>query len=229
MKHIEIVIINPNSTESMTQKCAAAGQSIAGPGTNITGLNPAHSPASIQGFYDVAAATIPMIEVIQQHQDKDAFVIACFDDTGLDAARCVTEKPVIGIGEAAFHMASLISCNFSVITTLRRSVPGIENNLRNYGLDRRCARVRASEIPVLDLEKNDPAVLQKLYTEIEAAIDEDKAEAIVLGCAGMVALMEALQQRYGLPVIDGVTAAVALAEAAVRYGLKTSKIGGYAG
>lgn len=229
MKHIEIAVINPNSTDSMTEKCAAAGQTVAGPGTYITGLNPTHSPSSIQGFYDVAAATIPMIEIIQQHQDKDAFVISCFDDTGLDAARCVTEKPIIGIGEAAFHMASLISCNFSVITTLRRSVPGIENNLRNYGLDRRCARVRASEIPVLDLEKNDPAVLQKLYTEIEASIHEDKAEAIVLGCAGMVALMEELQQRYGLPVIDGVTAAVALAEAAVRYGLKTSKIGGYAG
>lgn len=229
MKNIEIALINPNSTASMTQKCAEAGKTVAGPGTVVTGLNPVTSPASIQGYYDVAAATIPLLDVIKANQGKDAFIIACFDDTGLDAARCITDKPVIGIGEAAFHMASLISCKFSVITTLRRSVPGIENNLRSYGLNRRCARVRASEIPVLDLEKGSTEVLAKLHSEIEAAIQEDQAEAIVLGCAGMVALMEDLQNRYGLPVIDGVTAAVTLAEAAVRYGLKTSKIGGYAG
>ncbi len=229
MKNIDIALINPNSTTSMTRKCAEAGKTVAGPGTVVTGLNPAASPASIQGYYDVAAATMPMLELIKANQGKDAFIIACFDDTGLDAARCITDKPVIGIGEAAFHMASLISCKFSVITTLRRSVPGIENNLRSYGLDRRCARVRASEVPVLDLEKGTPEVMAKLHREIEAAIEEDQAEAIVLGCAGMVALMEELQSRYGLPVIDGVTAAVTLAEAAVRYGLKTSKIGGYAG
>lgn len=229
MKQINIALVNPNSTAAMTEKCVVAAQSVLGPGTTVTGCTPQDSPLSIQGYRDVAAATMPMLDLIQEHQDKDAFIIACFDDTGLDAARCITDKPVIGIGEAAFHMASFISCTFSVVTTLRRSVPGIKNNLRSYGLDRRCAGVRASEIPVLDLEQKDPATLQKLHQEIEAALEQDQAEAIVLGCAGMVDLMEELEKCYGVPVIDGVTAAVALAEAAVRYGLKTSKIGGYAG
>jgi len=229
MNQMKIALINPNSTTAMTEKCTAAAISAAGPRTTVAGLNPRTSPVSIQGYYDVAAATMPMLELIQENQDKDAFIIACFDDTGLDAARCITDKPVIGIGEAAYHMVSLICCKFSVITTLRRSVPGIENNLRNYGFDRRCARVRASEIPVLDLEKNNPETLEQLHREIEAAIEQDQAEAIVLGCAGMVTLMEDLQKKYGLPFIDGVTAAVALAEAAVRCGLRTSQIGGYAG
>jgi len=225
---MKIVIINPNSTVSMTDKCVLAGRAVAGPGTEVVGATPADSPASIQGFYDVALSTAPMLAEMERHPDADAFVIACFDDTGLNAARCLTDKPVVGIGEAAFHMAAIISCRFSVVTTLRRSVPGIMDNLRSYGLAERCARVRASEIPVLDLERRSPEMTARLHGEIRAAIDEDGAEAIVLGCAGMVDLMDELAAAFGLPVVDGVTCAVSLAEALVRTGLKTSKIGGYA-
>ena len=155
-------------------------------------------------------------------------VIACFDDTGLDAARCAVEVPVVGIGEAAFHAASLLSCKFSVVTTLRRSVPGIEANLLRYGLDRRCARVRASEVPVLELERDDPATLARIETEIRLALEEDGAEAIVLGCSGMANLAKRLSDKFGVPVLEGVTCATALIEALAALGLKTSKIGGYA-
>ena len=79
-------------------------------------------------------------------------VIACFDDTGLDAARALAHAPVVGIGEAAFHVASLVAGRFSVVTTLSRAIPAIEFNLIKYGLASRCARVRAAEIPVLALE-----------------------------------------------------------------------------
>ena len=82
----------------------------------------------------------------------DAAILACFDDTGLDAARTVFDGPVVGIGEAAFHMASLVAGSFSVVTTLQRSVPAIEHNLVRYGLASRCRSVRASEVPVLALE-----------------------------------------------------------------------------
>ncbi len=115
-------------------------------------------------------------------------IIACFDDTGLDAARCAVEVPVVGIGEAAFHAASMLSCRFSVVTTLFRSVPGIEANLVRYGLMTRCASVRASAIPVLDFEAGDGKIYERLSKEVGAAIEEDHAEAIVLGCAGMADL-----------------------------------------
>ena len=83
-------------------------------------------------------------------------IVACFDDTGLDAARCLTAAPVVGIGEAGFHFASMLSNKFSVVTTLSRSVPAIEHNLVRYGLAHRCARVRASDVPVLELEEAIP-------------------------------------------------------------------------
>lgn len=224
---MNITLINPNSTASMTVKCHAAACSVASPTTRITSVNPEDSPASLQGYLDVAHAVVPMLRIMEAYPDSDAFIIACFDDSGLAAARCLTDKPVIGIGEAAFHMASIISCKFSVVTTLRRSIPGITENLKNYGLMERCAGVRASEISVLDLEKDDPNTLDTLNRCIRKAIEEDGAEAIVLGCAGMTNLTAQLAAEHKLPVIDGVTAAVGLGEALVRCGLRTSKIGGY--
>ena len=225
---MRILLINPNSTASMTEKAASAARRVARPGTEIIAATPAGNPPSIQGFYDVAMCLPGLLGEIEKHPEADAVVIACFDDTGLDAARSITEVPVIGIGEAAFHAASFLSCRFSVVTTLRRSVPGIEANLARYGLNIRCGRVRSTEIPVLDLERGDPATIERIASEIRRAIDEDNAEAIVLGCAGMTDLMAELSAKFGIPVLDGVTSAVSFAEALVSAGARTSKIGGYA-
>jgi allantoin racemase len=184
-------------------------------------------PASIQGFLDVATCVPGLLNEVVQHKEVDAIVIACFDDTGLDAVRSLVSVPVLGIGEAAYHAASMIANKFSVITTLSRSVPGLENNLLRYGLAQKCACVRATEIPVLKLEEGDPATLDKIRLEIHASINEDKAEAIVLGCAGMADLMAQLSEEFGLPVIEGVSAGVTFAEALVNNSLRTSKIGAY--
>ena len=149
-------------------------------------------------------------------EGADAHVIACFDDTGLDAARALADAPVVGIGEAAFHVASLVAHRFAVVTTLARSVPVIENNLLRYGLDRRCARVRAADVPVLALDDPASNARARIAREIERALREDGAEAIVLGCAGMANLAASLAAEFGVPVVDGVAAAVALAEALRR-------------
>jgi allantoin racemase len=168
-----------------------------------------------------------LLAEVSRHPDVDAIVIACFDDTGVDAVRTLVKVPVLGIGEAAYHVASMIANKFSVITTLARSVPGLESNLMRYGLDRKCARVRATDIPVLKLEEGDPATLFKIRSEIRESIEHDNTEAIVLGCAGMADLMAQLSEEFGLPVIDGVAAGVTLAEALVNNRLATSKIGAY--
>ncbi len=225
---MRILIVNPNTTASMTEKIAIAARAVARPGTEIVATNPAEGPASIQGYHDAAMCIPGVLAEIARHPQADAVIIACFDDTGLDAARCQTDVPVIGIGEAAFHAAGFLACKFSVITTLGRSVPGIEANLAHYGLAARCAKVRATEIPVLELERNDPATLQRIKDEIAASLRDDSAEAIVLGCAGMADLMKRLTLEFKVPVIDGVACATAFAEALATTGLMTSKIGGYA-
>lgn len=225
---MRIVLINPNTTASMTVKAGAAARAVAASGTEIVAVNPETGPASIEGFYDGALAVPGILDIVARHADADAFVIACFDDTGLDAARCLTDAPVIGIGEAAFHVAALLSRRFSVVTTLARSVSGIEQNLVSYGLAARCGRVRASEVPVLDLEDPASGARARISAEIAAAILEDDAEAIVLGCAGMADLAADLAREHRLPVVEGVAAAVKLAESVVGLGLRTSKRRSYA-
>lgn len=224
---MRILVVNPNTTASMTEKIGAAARRVASVGTEIVAVNPLLGPASIEGFYDEAMSLAGMLDVIRKASGYDAVVIACFDDTGLDAARCLTEKPVIGIGEAAYHMASMISNKFSVVTTLARSVPALEHNLHRYGLIARCARVRSSEVAVLELEHPGSDACNRISAEIGRAVTEDRAEAIVLGCAGMTDLADALAVEHGLPVLDGVTCAVGLAEAMVKLRLGTSRIGGY--
>jgi len=226
----EILIVNPNTTASMTAKIRLAAEGAATVGTLITTVNPATGPESIEGFYDEALSVPGLLAEIARGEARAVagHVIACFDDTGLDAARALARVPVIGIGEAAFHMASLVAGRFSVVTTLGRAIPAIEFNLLRYGLAARCARVRAAEIPVLALEERDGDATALIDAEIAAALRNDRAEAIVLGCAGMVDLAADLSARHGVPVIDGVTAAVTLVEGLARLGLVTSKRGGYA-
>ena len=225
---MRILVVNPNTTASMTAKIAAAAQRVAAPGTTIVALTSPHGPASIEGYYDEAMSLAGLLQAVREAQDFDAVIIACFDDTGLDALRCLTDKPVLGIGEAGYRMASMLCNKFSVVTTLGRSVPALEHNLMRYGLDRQCQRVRSSEVPVLELEHAKPEALKKIEDEIALALEHDRAEAIVLGCAGMADLAQSLSQRFGVPVLDGLACAVGLCESMVRLGLKTSRHGGYA-
>jgi len=227
---MRIHICNPNTTASMTTKIAAAARAIASTGVEIIATQPEMGPASIEGYYDEAFAVPGLLQNIRAAEAEGALahIIACFDDTGLDAARCLATSPVLGIGEAGFHAASFIAGKFSVVTTLGRSIPIIEHNLGRYGLASRCAKVRAAEVPVLALEQKNSGACLRISDEIELAKSEDRAEAIVLGCAGMADLAAELAQKHGLPVIDGVAAAVAFAESLVRLGLHTAKLGGYA-
>ena len=225
-----INIVNPNSTASMTVKIGATARSVAATETEILAVNPKEGPRSIEGYYDEAMSLSGMLAEIAKGEaaGADAHIIACFDDTGLEAARCLAEAPVIGIGEAAFHLASLIAHRFSVITTLSRSIAAIETNLMKYGFDRRCAKVRAAEVRVLALENPGSSARRDISAEIARAKQEDRAGAIVLGCAGMADLAASLSLEHGLPVVDGVAAAVKLAEALSALRLKTSKLDAYA-
>ncbi|MBS9402749.1 aspartate/glutamate racemase family protein [Halomonas sp. TRM85114] len=224
---MHIRVINPNTTGSMTSTIAEAARRIASPGTHITATQPDSGPVSIESHFDEAISVVGMLEEVLagEREGADAYVIACFGDPGLLAARELTRAPVIGIAEAAFHMATLISTRFSVVTTLGRTGIIAEHLLEQYGFGHHCRRVRAAEIPVLDLEENSDAALVRIVDECRRARDEDGIGAIVLGCGGMAELTDTISREVGLPVVEGVTAAVKLAEALVCLGLGTSKHG----
>lgn len=223
-----IQVINPNTTAAMTATIGRAAAEAAAADTEIEAITSATGPVSIEGYYDEALCLPGLLVEIRkgETQGAAAHIIACFDDTGLDAARQLASAPVIGIGEAAYHAATLVANKFTVVTTLARSIPALEHNLLKYGFERR-GHIRAAEVPVLALEDEGSDARARIDTEIARALVEDRAEAIVLGCAGMAKLSRDLSIKHGCPVIEGVGAAVKLAEMLVRLCLKTSKLGGY--
>jgi allantoin racemase len=227
---MRILVVNPNTTAAMTGQIGRAARAAAAPGTEIIAVNPPDGPVSIEGYYDEAFSVPGLLAEIAKGEASgvSAHIIACFDDTGLEAARSLASAPVIGIGEAAFHLASMLGHRFTVITTLSRSIAAIETNLLKYGLAGRCCGVRACEVPVLSLDDPASNASALIGAEIELARREDRAEVVVLGCAGMADLAARLSEKHGLPVVDGVASAVKLAEAFAALGLKTSKIGTYA-
>lgn len=227
---MKILVMNPNSTISMTDKIVESARKRASVGTTIIGASGINVPASIQGHHDEAMSVPGLIARLKQAEIDgiDGVVIACFDDPGIGACREVFSGPVLGICEAAVKAASMISTSFSVVTTLPRSVPVIEELIHGYGLSHRCRRVRSAAIPVLALEEPGSGAREKVRDEILRAVHEDNCEAVVLGCAGMADLTEWLTEETGVPVIDGVTVATRMVEALVGCGLKTSKIGAYA-
>lgn len=224
MKKMKIAVINPNSTASMTAKIRAAAAAAAFDNTEVMAANPADTPASIEGHYDEAVCVPGLLrEVLRADAaGADGFVIACFDDPGLGACREIVKGPVVGICEAAMHFAAVIAASFSVVTTLPRAVPIVEELAHRYGMTHRCRKVRAADIPVLALEESGGAAGQ-VRAEVLRAAKEDNCEAVILGCAGMADLAESLSAECGMPVLDGVVCGLKMCEALVGAKLATSK------
>lgn len=204
-----VLIINPNSTVSMTEAMLGAARAVA-PDMAFEGWTSHDGPPAIQGREDGMAAAAPLLELIDRAAETQAtgIIVGCFDDTALGEARSRATCPVVGLGQAAYFFCALRGWRFSVVTTLPVSVPILEENVDAYGLGNMLGRVRASAIPVLELEAAPEAASERILDEAQAAISEDGAEAIVLGCAGMVKVTEALRARLPCPVVDPVEAAV---------------------
>lgn len=203
-----VVIINPNSTHTMTQAMTQIAQE-AVPALQFEGWTSHAGPPAIQGAADGAMATPPLLELVRK-ADKDGadgIIIGCFDDTALKEAADIAACPVVGIGQAAYHFAALRNWRFSVVTTLPVSVPIIEANIDALGLSGFLGKVRASNVPVLALE-NDPLASEELILgAAKQAEKEDSVDAIILGCAGMVNVFGSVSVALSCVVLDPVVVA----------------------
>ncbi|WP_321848616.1 aspartate/glutamate racemase family protein [Pseudomonas paraveronii] len=226
---MRILMVNVNTTESITQTIAEQARAVASPGTEIIGLTPYFGAESVEGNFESYLAAIAVMDrVMAYDQPFDAVIQAGYGEHGREGLQELLNVPVVDITEAAATTAMFLGHAYSVVTTLDRTVPLIEDRLKLAGLYQRCASVRASGMAVLELEEHPLAAMEAIVRQAELAIREDKAEVICLGCGGMAGLDERIRQRTGVPVVDGVTAAVTIAEGLVRLGLSTSKVRTYA-
>lgn len=243
---MRIHLINPNTSRAMTAKIAVTAREVAGPDVSVVAVcpEPGTGPAAVESHTDEAWAALVVAQQVAAAEaagdgpadgggadgdgPADGYVVACFGDPGLDAARELTTAPVVGIAEAAMHVATLSGRTFAVVTTLSRTLGRARDLVRRYGFEDACVALYAADVPVLELEDAGSAAREKIAELCERAVRDDGADTVVLGCAGMTDLCADLTKRTGVPVIDGVAAAVGLLSGMVRMGVGTSKRDEYA-
>jgi allantoin racemase len=228
---MRLLILNPNTSEDFTRAIQETGDAVKSPGTEVVCLNPSSGPRSIESAYDELLSCAPCLEVlIARRAEFDGFIIACYGNHPvIHAAREMLDQPVVGIMEASLHLACMVCHTFSVISSGDRAITLFWDALKAYDMQDRCASVRSTGTPVLALEESGSVNVEELILEeARKAIEEDGAEVIILGCAGMVGLDRRLKCELGVPVIDGVAAAVKFMEAIVGCEVQTSKRRAYA-
>ncbi|WP_254544740.1 aspartate/glutamate racemase family protein [Halomarina pelagica] len=222
---MRIKAINPNTTLEMTENIGKVADRYTSDEVEVVAVSPERGPISIESYYDDYLAIPGLLEEIRKDEgDFDAFINACWGDPGIDACREVTEKPVVGIAEGSMYVANMLGARFSVATILPRAKDLIEETVLTTGLASKCASVRCTDLTVVETETARDAAVEALLEASTLAVEEDGAEAICLGCAGMGGLDEELEKALPVPVIDSVGAAAVLAEGLVRLGKSTSKV-----
>lgn len=224
---MRIGLINPNTSETVTGHILEAAQEVADSSTRLVTFTARRGPVAIESYVDEAYAAAEVAGIVMTNPDCDAYVVACASDPGVAAARELTRSPVVGIGEASFLLAGLLGARFSVITTLDRGVGAVRRQICSHGLSDRCVCVLSAGLTVLE-SGSAPDAARRISERAALAVTRDHAEVIILGCAGIARLADAVSTEIGVPVVDGVRAAVVLAEGLVRCGLTTSKAGTFA-
>ncbi len=220
---MRITVINPNTSAELTDTITAAAQAVSGSGVTVVGVNPTVGVPSVESHAEESFAAVGVLEQVREHQaDTDAFVIACFGDTGVQAAREVATCPVVGMTEAALQTACLVAHRFVVITLPPRTIAHSDRVVRALGLEPRCT-VMAVDVPVAELVGGSTHLIGAFTEAARTAMTVDGPEAVVLGCAGLADLVGPLSRALEMPVIDGVAAAVGIANGLVAMGLNTSR------
>ena len=212
-----ILVINPNSTGSVTE---GIDQSLAplrmDGGPEIACLTLAEGPAAIESQAEVDAVVEPLCRRIEAEQTQtSAFVIACFSDPGLAAARELSRSPVYGIGEAAMATALTQGERFGILSILETSLPRHRRAIRARGLSERFAADLAIGVGVKGLSGGQ-AVFEKLRTTGKSLVEDHQADVVIMGCAGMARYRKELGLALGVPVVEPTQAATAMAIAAVQ-------------
>ena len=220
---MKILIINPNSSVEMSAAIQNVAEIYANGDFELKTVPTPNAPEYIDYYIDQAIAAPGMMQIVKENEaEYDAFIVACHCDPNLDLLKQITDKPVVGIGEASMKLATMLGHSFSVVSAGKHSIPNKRALIHKYGLDNDCASVRG---PKDDFD--DPTVEGPYLNAAQIAMEEDLAEVIVLGCAGFAGMSEKMSAELGVPVLDGVVSALIIATGLVKAGYTTSKIRRY--
>ncbi len=223
---MKIMVINPNTSQSMTDHLRQELEPIKRPDTELTVVCAERGPETIESAYDEAYAIPPTLDLVKKanREGYDAVILACFSDPGLEAAKEISEIPVIGIEESSLHMAAMLGSKFTVVTPRKQRIPSKREHVHMRGMSHFLASVRSLDLSVAETDA-DPERTKKRVLEVSRQAVEDGAEVIILGCAGMAGYAPEIESKLNIKVIDPSAVALKVAEAMVDLGLTHSKAG----
>jgi allantoin racemase len=222
-----LLVVNPNTSQEMTRTIAeSAERAAAALGVECDTVCPSEGPESIEGRFDEIVSAYWTLDCVMRVADAySGVVVACFGPhPAVEGIREATTLPTLGIMEASILYALPLGARFSIVTTSPRWQPLLEEGVQLLGVERRCASVRSTGMAVLDLDRLPrDEVCMRLADEARRAVDDDGAEVIILGCAGMAGLEQIVAETTGVPVVDAVWAGVIMVGALASGGARTSK------
>ena len=223
---MKLMVVNPNSSDTVTGAIMESARRAASPGTELIGVTTKGGTRNIDSaFGDYLSGSYAIrtcLEAVPLHA-PDALVLAGFGRVGIDALKEALTIPVVSISEASMAMACLLGHRFTTLTMLQQFVPYQQDLVRLYGFEAKCASVRAIDVNVEECVTNRTKTLAQLTAEIKKIVAEDRAEVVILACAGLCGYDAELSRRAGIPVLDPVAVAVKVAEGFVALGLAHSK------
>jgi len=227
---MKILVINPNTSIAMTNQIRIALEAVKRSDTDLTVTCPETGPETIESAYDEAYAIPPTLELVKKanRDGYDVVILACFSDPGLDAAKEISDIPVVGIEEATLHMAAMLGAKFSIMTPRKQRIPSKVEHVHLRGLSHFLASVRSLDLSVAETEADPGKTKQRLIEVSKTAVQEDGAEIIIMGCAGMAGYAQEIEQTLNIKVLDPSAVALKTAEAIADLGLSQSKVGLFA-
>ncbi len=224
----KILVVDPITTDFFNDMTKNYLEEIKSPDVEIEVVNIKVGPSSIETFYDEAFALPGILKTVDEYKAIcDAIVINCFADPAINAARELTDIPVVGPAEASMMIALMLGHKFGVISTFRNSGPWIELQARNMGIEQRLAGAIGIDIPVLELGKDLKKTTRYLVDAARDLIESKGAEVIVLGCTGMAEVAKIIKEEIEVPVIEPMATAFKVAELIISLKLTHSKTGLY--
>ena len=227
---MKIMVINPNSSTDMTDHVRRALEAIKMPDTELTVVCPDKGPIAIESAYDETLAAFYSMELVRKanREGYDAVIIACFADPGLVAAKEISDILVVGIQEASFHVASTLGYKFTILTPAKKRIPSKYNDVWRNKLPYNIASVRELGMTVTETEEKPDLARERIMDVAQKAVDEDGAEVIILGCAGMAGYADEVAKKLNIVILDPTAVALKYTEAIAGLGVKQSKRALYA-
>lgn len=215
---MKIVIINPNSNPDFLEGLKVNGENFANGRFEVEAVSSPTGPAGIDYLEDMAEALPGMMEIVRSKADADAFIVACVNDPNVDVLREITDKPVIGMGEASMKAASYLGHRFTLLSMNHGCTPYKEDLAKKIGLEGQFGPIRIPESVSGDAPQFD-----KLLDAAKIALERDLSEVIIVGGANMHEMALKLSEELGVPVLDSLRCALSVAEGLANMGVKTSK------